>query len=450
MRSSGADQKGRVNEVNYMQCAFCGYEMPDNSRYCLSCGKEVILPNSTDTIFVTPDTTGETNDFVMERREKYAEDQLFSIGQRRLLVIVGIITALALVLVVITWGIVSFRNQLAQKRAAELKEERAATEVTSAQTLVTTVSESVIPSESTTVATETTLSAQEINTTLLDDYLTGTLIPLYGQADLSPFSLISEWNAGFADLREFMPENRKGILNSIKEDLDGDGVEELMVVIGRTFATPETHTDPYDNYTYEIHYDGVEIKVFQVISGAVQEMLSDNKAMVFDDVFMYPSEMAMQICILENGAEKYIYVMAYNMYIGEGGTDIFRHEFYEVTETGIHCASATKTYNGKIYDVIDPSSAETGGELVFSIWDGNALVEYYGAIRARLEPFGLDCSWMDSYYNEIAAYDIMDDYTSSTGENQSGTPLSDMIGNIKVITIVSGVNDDYTQTYDIS
>jgi hypothetical protein len=100
--------------------------------------------------------------------------------------------------------------------------------------------------------------------------------------------------------------------------------------------------------------------------------------------------------------------------------------------------------------VIDPSSAETGGELVFSIWDGNALEDYYGAIRARLEPFGLDCSWMDSYYNEIAAYDIMDDYTSSTGENQSGTPLSDMIGNIKVITIVRGVNDDDTQTYDIS
>jgi len=433
-----------------MQCTFCGYEVPDNSRFCLSCGKEIILPNSSDTIFVTPDSTGKTEDPVMESIEDQAEYRLFSKGQSRLLIIVGIITALALVLVLITWGIVSFKNQLSQKRAAELMEEREATEVTSAQTQVTTVSESVIQSESTTVATESTLSAQEINAAILDDYYAGTLVPLYGEADLSPFSLVSEWNAGFADLREFMPENRKGILNSIKVDLDGDGVEELMVVIGRTFASPETKTDSYNNYTYEIHYDGIEIKVFKVVLGVVQEMLSDNKAMMYDDVFMYPCEAAMQICILEKGEEKYIYVMAYDMYIGEGGSDIFRHEFYEVTETGIHCASATKTYDGVIYDLLDLSSGDSWGTRIFSIWDGNVLEEYYGAIKARLEPFGLDCSWMDSYYNEIAAYDIIGDYTSSTGINQSGTPLSDLIGNIQVITIVSGVNDDYIQTYDIS
>ncbi len=179
-------------------------------------------------------------------------------------------------------------------------------------------------------------------------------------------------------------------------------------------------------------------------------MLSDNRAMVFDDVFMYPSKVAMQICILESGGIKYIYILAYTYHDQEGGTDIFNHEFYEVSETGIHCASTTRTRDGIIYDVLDSTSGDLWGTVIFNIWDGDLLENYYTAIRARLEPFGLDCSFMDSYYSEIAAYDMVDSITSSTGSNNTGIPLSDQIGNIRVITIVNGTNDDSTQTYDIS
>lgn len=433
-----------------MNCSFCGYEVPDNSRFCLNCGKEIILQNSSDTIFVTQEATVETDAPDINSNDSQSEDRLFSKGQRRLLVIVGIIVALALVIVGITWGIVSIKNQLAQNRANELEEERLIAEGTSVQTQVTTVSETVIQSESTTVATETTLSAQEINAYILDEYYAGTLVPLYGQADLSPVSLVCEWYGGASDLQEFMPEDRKGIVKSIKEDLNGDGIEELIVVISRTFADPNIYTDSSIDHIVEFHHDGIEIKVFQVVGGTVQEMISDNRAMILDDLFMHPSDTAIQICILESAGEKCIYVMRYTTYINESGTDIFWHEFYDVTATGIHCVSGTRTQDGIIYDELDLSSGDAWGTSIFSIWGTDLLENYFNAIKARLEPFGLDCSWMDSYYNEISSASTISNYTYSEGLNQSKTPLSDLIGNIRVITFINGTNENDVQTYSIS
>lgn len=434
-----------------MHCAFCGYEVPENARFCLSCGKEILRPDPVDTIFVTQETPVEMAVPEIAEVESRPDDRLFSKKERRILLIVGIIAGLSVLVLFMTWGILSIQKQLQDNR--DNKSGNASLDPNDNATVsqATTATESEASSESTTVVTETTLSAQEINAAILDDYYAGTLVPLYGEADMSPFSLECEWYAGFMDLQEFTPENRKGIVASRKEDLNGDGAQELMVVISETFGSPIEHfTETDGGYTYWTHYDGIEIKIFCVVGGTVQEMISDNKEMIYDDVFMYPSDAAMQICILENGGNKYIYVMRYNSYINEGSTDIFIHDFYEVTDTGIHCWSSTKTYDGKIYDELDLESGFSGGEMIFSIWDGDVLEDYYEAIRAQLEPFGLDCSWMDSYYNEIAAYDIVGDYTSSTGENQSKTPLSDLIDNIRVITIVDGVYNDYVQTYDIN
>jgi hypothetical protein len=432
-----------------MHCAFCGSEVPDNARFCLSCGKEIMRPGSSDTIFVTQEATEETKAPEIDAGESRPDDRLFSRGERRILVIVGIIAGLAVLALLMTWGILSIRKQLQQNRSDKANE--TIEDTTATQTQVTTASEAVASSESTTIATESTLSAQEINAAVLDDYYTGTLIPMYGEADVSPFDLECGWYAGFMDLLEFMPEDRKGIVNRLKEDLDGDGIDELMVVISGTFGSPiEHYTETDGGYTYWTHYDGIEIKIFRVVGGTVQEMISDNKEMVYDDLFMYPSQAAIQICILENGGNKYIYVMRYNSYINEGSTDIFNHDFYAVEETGIRCLSSTKTYNGKIYDELELSSGFSGGELIFSIWDGDILEDYYGALRARLEPFGLDCSWMDAYYDEIIADDTISEFTYSDGLNQSGTPLEDLIDNIRVITIVDGVYNDYVQTYDIS
>lgn len=434
-----------------MHCVFCGFEVPDHSRFCLNCGKEVNLPDSADTIFVTPETSNEAPERRPDGDEDRGEESLFTKGQQRLLIIVGIVAALALVSVGITWGIVSAKKQLAQKRADELREEMLITKATTIQTRITTVSETVSQSQSTTVATETTLSAQEINAAILDDYYAGTLVPLYGEANLSPVSLICEWYGGASDLQEFMPEDRKGIIKSIREDLNGDGAEELMVVISRTFDPPVVYTESGNDHINEVHYDGIEIKVFQVVSGTVQEMISDNKAMIFNDRFMFPSNSVMQICILENGGEKYIYVLMHDSYINESGTDIFRHEFFDVTANGIHCASGTRTRDGIIYDELDLSAGDSWGTTIFSIWGTDLLENYYNAIKARLEPFGLDCSFMDSYYNEIQSGSTIYDYTYSDGLNQSKTPLSDLIGNIRVIALIDGTNDDNdVQTYSFS
>ena len=434
-----------------MHCTFCGYEVPENARFCLSCGKEVLQPGPSDTIFVTQETTGETDAPGIAAGESRPDKRPFSKIERRILLIVGIITGLAVLSLVMTWGILSVQKQLQDNRSDKSGTESPDPDDSTTLTQATTASESAAQSESTTGAAETTLSAQEINAAILDDYYTGTLIPLYGEADMSPFSLECAWYAGFMDLQEYTPENRKGIVSRHKEDLNGDGVDELMVVICGTFGSPIQHfTETDGGYTYWTHYDGIEIKIYRVVGGTVQEMISDNQTMVFDDVFMYPSQAAMQICILESGGNKYIYVMRYNSYINEGSTDIFMHNFYEVNETGIHCWSITKTYNGKIHDELVHTSGFSGGELIFSIWDGDVLEDYYGAIRAQLEPFGLDCSWMDSYYDEIMVDDTIYNITYSDGLNQSKTPLSDLIDNIRVITIVDGVYDDYVQTFDIS
>lgn len=446
---SGAVQKGRDNEVTDMHCAFCGSEVPDNARFCIECGKEMIRPVSGETIFYTQEVTHETETVGKDIAESRPEDKLFSKSERRILIVVGIVVGLAVIALLMTWGFMSLQKQLAKNRSDKTKDET--TDAAAVLTQATTSAESAASSESTTVASETTLSAQEINDAILNAYFADTLIPLHGEADLSPFELGCEWYAGFMDLQEFMPEDRKGIVSSQKEDLNGDGIDELMVVISGTFADPVEHyTEDSGGYTYVTHYDGIEIKIFRVVGGTVQEMISDNKTMVYDDIFMYPSQAAMQICILESGGNKYIYVLRYNSYIVEGSTDIFFHDFYEVTDTGIHCWSSTKTFDGKIFDELDRETGFSGGALLFDIWDGDILEDYFEAIRARLEPFGLDCSFMNDYYAEIVADDSFMEYTYSDGMNQSKTPLSDLIDNIQVIAMVDGVYNDYVQTYDIS
>lgn len=296
----------------------------------------------------------------------------------------------------------------------------------------------VLPSE--TEATETaeaTLSQNEIDANTYGQYITDTLAPTYGLANLDMFLLDCSWWAGFMDLHEFMPDDRKGIVSAQIEDMNGDGNVELIVVIAGTYGDPVIHTNDYDDYVYETHYDGFSIKVFQIVGGVVEEMICDNKEMVYSDIFMYAQDESVQISVLENGSSKYIYVFKYSLPISEQSSERFQHDIYQVTETGVHCMDSVVTMNGIIYDGLDASSGYSNGTEVFSIWDGDAIADYYNTLTGQLTPYGLDCSWMDSYYDVIQV-DTDWETTFSRGINHAYTPLSAMVSNIRVVSMIGG------------
>ena len=283
---------------------------------------------------------------------------------------------------------------------------------------------------------ETTISQLEAETSTYNTFLADTLVPTYGLADFEVFRLNCEWWAGFMDLHEFMPEDRKGIVSARIEDLNGDGSAEMIVVISGTFADPVVNTSEYDDYVYETHYDGIEIKIYHLVGGVVQELLCDNRSLVYDEVFMYPTDESFQVCVVGSGTDKYVYVYNFNLYCSEQSADLFYHDVYQITDTGIHCVKALTTTNGIIYDALDPTGGSMGTET-FNIWSGDLIGNYFTAIQSNLTPYGIDCSWMNSYY-DIIVVDSEFKQTTSKGKNLLFTPLSAMVPEIEVIAMAGG------------
>jgi hypothetical protein len=407
-----------------MHCIHCGSEIPDQSTFCVTCGGRINSPSSQETGASAPSGSSKG---------------LFTPKGKRIAVIAGISAASVILVGALIFGSVALFSSLQKDTPSSHNSSGDTPDPFDTGDGETT--DAVIPSE-----TEATLSQNEIDANTYGQYITDTLVPTYGLANLEMFRLNCQWWAGFMDLTEFMPEDRKGIVSAQIEDINGDGDVELIVVIARTFADPVLYTNGYDDYTFEIHEDGVEIKVFHIVGGVVQEMFCDNREMVYPEVFTYTTDESLQICILENGAEKYIYVYNFNLYNSEQSTDLFRHDIYQVTDTGIHCLNSMTTTNGKVYDALDPTGGSMGTEL-FSIWSGDLIGDYYSAIQNNLSPYGLDCSWMDSYYDVIEV-DTDFNTTFSSGMNQSFTPLSAMISNIEVIAMAGGTFEYSPDTGD--
>ncbi len=406
-----------------MYCLHCGSEVPEKALFCMTCGGK-IEPLTAPEESVAPGSK--------------SSHSLPAPKGRRIAIIVGIVAASVILLGALIFGGLSLFAWLQNIDLKTSNENTPTSEMS--VTDETGVSDSAAVSDtevSETEVTVATLSQNEIDTATFTQYIADTLVPAYGTANLDMFLLDCSWWAGFMDLREFMPNDRKGIVSTHLEDLNGDGNLELLVVIAGTFATAEVHTNDYDDYVYETHYDGVEIKVFTISGGTVQEMLCDNREMKYSDVFMYAQDESVQVSVLDNSGVKYIYVYKYSLPVSEQSSERFLHDIYQVTNTGIHCVKSMITINGIIYNGLDATSVFSNGTETFSIWSGDSIGDYYHTIRGNLTPYGLDCSFMDAYYDVIQV-DTEWNQTFSRGMNHSYTPLSALISNIQVIAMAGG------------
>lgn len=402
-----------------MHCIHCGSEVSDNAKFCLTCGKKISLPSSEESGANTPPVTNKG---------------LFTPKGKKIAIIAGI-SALSIILVgSLIFGSIVLFSSLNKDKSPRNNASAEASDTSATDVAETT--DAVASSE-----TEATLSQDELDTNTYVQYITDTLTPRYGIANLEMFRLACEWGDESMDLQEFMPEDRKGIVSAITEDMNGDGSLELIVVIAGTFDDPVIINNN-DGSSYTLHYDGVEIKVFQIVNGAVQEMLCDNTALLYPTAFALSIHESIQVCILDNANGKYLYVYSYYNVNRLNGVDAFQHDIYQVTDTGVQCLESIATYSGVIVDALDTSGGSSGTET-FSIWTGDVIGDYYTAIQNYLTPYGLDFSWLDNYYNDIQVSTeseteggVHDTY--SHGRNELFTPLSAMISDIKVITMVGG------------
>ena len=422
-----------------MYCLHCGAEIADNSKFCVQCGGK-IEPAPAGEIGTTPvkemDTTSEEK--IKEVPDPVASTLNRPPNAKKIAMIAGVTAASVIFLGALVWGVLYFSGFLRAPKP-QATDDSVLTIVTSTHPEPT---QSVTEPSGTTAGTDEPLSPYEEGINTYNRYITDTLMPAYGLADPGLSILDSEWWSGEIYLTEFIGDDRKGLISAHPEDLNGDGTPELLVVISGTFAPPETNTNAGGEYVYQTHYDGIVIKVFTISDGTVQEMVCDNHPSIYSDVFMYSQGVSLQVSILEDGEDRYLYVYKFNQRTTEYSKPRFMHDIYQVTDTGLTCLKSILVTNGSIFNRLGEDSVFSNGTEIFSVLGGDNIDDFYGRIRENLTPYGLDCSWMDPYFNEIrvSVDEDMPEFSEvfSWGQDQSFTPLSALVSGVRVISIAGG------------
>lgn len=412
-----------------MYCLHCGKEIPDQSVFCIHCGERIQSePPAEIRKPPEPETTAKGG----------------PANGPKIAIIAGISAASLILIGAVIWGILYFGGFLGVKKTPETETNNTTLITTAAKETDAFSSQTVEATTETEMTTETeaTLSPYEEGINTYSRYITDTLIPAYGLAEPGLSVLDSEWWSGEIYLTEFMGDDRKGIVSAHPEDLNGDGTPELLVVISGTFAPPETHTNSNGGYTYQTHFDGIEFKVYTIADGTVKEMVCDNHPSIYSDVFMYSQGISLQVSILDNGDDRYIYVYKFNQSTKEYSHPRFMHDIYHVTDTGLTCLKSILVTNGSIFNRLGEESVFSNGTEIYSVLGGDNIGDFYNRIRENLTPYGLDCSWMDPYFNEIrvSVDEDMPEFSEvfSWGRNDSFTPLSALVSGVRVISTAGG------------
>ena len=280
---------------------------------------------------------------------------------------------------------------------------------------------------------------------IYNSYILNTLIPEYGLAKITPIVETFEWTAQCSVEIPPIPQENKGILSCVTEDLDNDGSLEMLM----TNAGTSTEADQ--------QYQGVGIHIYALQDGAVYEIPFLRPENSYPDELTYNLEEYYQVSIVDNGQDRYIFISNYRNWPGEGlWFDDFEYSFYQVTDEGAKCLDYIQVDNGIISDLLVKTGAVTPVyKEVYNAWADSSAENLFSKIKEYFDKYGVDGSWLKPYYDNLGFFaDEYGNITSSTAIENLVRPISEMALNINTVTSVYGTEELFatngTQTYTIT
>ena len=422
-------------EEKRMVCRNCGLPIQETERVCTVCGKENIpVPDSSGRFDAA--LTEACPDSNMGKVDAYRESMPLEKKIQRIGILIVSLLAISAAVLFVTqnpW------SQNPESPAAESQAETAATDITEKrQTDVKTTVNSeaateTVPAES--AATETASSevlteTQKEEKAIYTSYILNTLIPEFGLAKIAPFVENFEWTGQSPVEIPPIPQENKGILSCITEDLDNDGSLELLMTNAAATSGQKDH-----------QYQGVGIHIYALEKGTVYEIPFLWPESSCPDELTYSLDEYYQVSIVHNGENRYIFISGFRT-LPSGGVKIdeFNYSFYQVTDKGAKCLDSIQICNGNIYDLLVMTDSVTQEyKEVCNAWTDFSAKKLFSKIKEYFDKYGVDSFWLKPYYDDMSFYpDANDNRTSSSAIENLVKPISEKAQNVECITTVYG------------
>ncbi len=448
-----------------MVCSNCGLPIQETERVCTVCGREnVPVPDSSGGFDAA--LTETCPDSSMGKVDAYREPMPLEKKIQRIGILIVSLLAISAAVLFATqnpW------SQNPESPVAESQADTAATDITEKrQTDVKTTASSeaateavpaegatreTAPAESTATeavpaegaTTETALAestateaapaevltkTQKEEKAIYTSYILNTLIPEYGLAKIAPFVENFEWTGQSPVEIPPMPQENKGILSCITEDLDNDGSLELLMTNAADTSGKKGH-----------QYQGVGIHIYALKKGTVYEIPFLWPESSCPDELTYSLDEYYQVSIIHKEENRYIFISGFRTLPDEGvKVDEFNYSFYQVTDEGAKCLDSIQICNGSIDDLLVMTDSVTQEyKEVYNAWTNLSAYKLFSKIREYFDKYGVDSSWLKPYYDDLKFYtDAYDNRTSSTAIENLVRPIAEKAQNVECITTVYG------------
>lgn len=261
------------------------------------------------------------------------------------------------------------------------------------------------------------------------EYLKEKILPEYGLAKLEDISLRCKKNEGIISLDEYLAEDNKGVIGATFQDMDLDGVQEMILICANTFPV----LSGMDHY----NYDGIQFFVFtyennEIIPVSIATSLSE-----YPDLFSYTCDSIFEVFLTQN-EDKQPHLVVYNKYreFLEDSTALLKIMLLKKVGNQLKCEKYLEIKDGYVIERKELADQdEVDIMLHYDYRNEEAMPDYreendlvvgdynsiYDALNSQLEEYHLDISFLKAYLNDVY-YDEENDLVDFDESNMEDDP----------------------------
>lgn len=235
-------------------------------------------------------------------------------------------------------------------------------------------------------------------------FLNKTLLLEYGVSQIKDVSLACAWYEGAVDLKEYLPEEQKGILGAKFYDLNQDGIQELIVICAETF-TVGLGIDAYD-------YDGIQLLVYTIKENQVVPLEIPKYVSEFPYIFAYGQDEIMEIALKEHLGNRYLVIYEKCLLETDTATDILQVIVLQMKDMSLECVRYAVITDGYVLDRKEIADIDMDTIIYYDSRGQEETKERYNSIyeafSSEMEEFGLSFGKLKTYLNEVKFDEEMD------------------------------------------